>query len=192
MRKLTLAAGLILAVGLTWAWWSGGFDRLAYQAVAIQRQFQVALAGAIRHLKAGQPGAVTGLIALCFGYGVVHAAGPGHGKMLVGGYALSNRVPLPRLLTMTLAASLAQAATAVALVYAGVLVFDWTRTQMVDMAERSLTQASYAAIGLIGLYLGLRGARMLWRAGAGEPQGHGHHHHDDDHHEQRRARPRRA
>ena len=47
--------------------------------------------------------------------------------MLVGGYALANRVRAPRLVAITLAASLGHALSAVTLVYAGVLLFDWTR-----------------------------------------------------------------
>ena len=53
------------------------------------------------------------------------------------------------------------------LVYAGVLLFSWTREQMTGMAERSLTAASYLMIGAIGVYLAFRSLRALsglWRA----------------------------
>lgn len=171
MRKLTLAAGLLVAVVLTTGWLMGWFDWLAYHAAALQRGFQTALAGSIRRLKDGAPGSTLGLVGLCFGYGVLHAAGPGHGKVLLGGYALANRVRTRRLLALALAASLAQAATAVLLVYAGVLAFSWTLKQMVGMAERSLTMASYAAIGAIGLFIGARGLRALVAA-PGAPHAH--------------------
>jgi nickel/cobalt transporter (NicO) family protein len=77
---------------------------------------------------------------------------------------------------------LPQAAFAVLLVYAGVLVFSWTREQMTGMAERSLTAASYLMIGAIGLYLAWRSLRCL--AGIWRPQPHvasGHDHGHDDH-----------
>jgi nickel/cobalt transporter (NicO) family protein len=182
MRKLTLLAGLAVAAILAVTWFMGGFDWLAYHAVSVQREFQDALAGAVRRLKAGDRAALLWLVTLCFGYGVVHAAGPGHGKMLVGSYTLSNRVRTRRIVAMTLAASLAQALTAVLLVYAGVLVFSWTMKRMVGMAERSLTAASYAAIGAIGLYLAWRGVRLLFAAPAvGHDLRHDHDHDQEEH-----------
>ncbi|TPE46997.1 nickel/cobalt transporter [Amaricoccus solimangrovi] len=161
MRKLTLAAGVLVAAVLAIAWLGGWIDWLTYAAINAQREFQTALAGAIDRLRAAEPGATLGLVGLCFGYGVLHAAGPGHGKLLVGGYALANRARAARLVAIALAASLAQAATAVVLVYAGVLLFSWTSRQMVGMAEQSMTVASYAAIGAIGLFVGIRGLKAL-------------------------------
>jgi nickel/cobalt exporter len=68
------------------------------------------------------------------------------------------------------------------LVYSGVLLLNLTREAMVGLAETFFAPVSYAAIGLIGLWLAWRGARRLWvqsRAGAGT--GHDHAHHDTGH-----------
>ena len=173
MRRLTLIIAVLTAAALALGWFSGGFDWLAQQAVAMQREFQSALARAVRGLKAGEPGAVLGLVALCFGYGVLHAAGPGHGKLLIGGYALANRVPMRRVVAITLLASLAQALMAVILVYLGVLVFSWTLQHMVGLVDQTMAAISSAAIGAIGIYLAWRGWRMLTARAA-----HHDHHHD--------------
>lgn len=170
MRVWTIVAGVAVALGLALAWAGGGLEALVQHSWQMQRALQESLAGAIRALKSNQPGAVLTLLALCFGYGLLHAVGPGHGKMLLGSYALSTRVSLGRLAGYALASSLGQAAVAVGLVYAGVLVFDWTRQQMTDMAEVSLAMVSHAMVGAIGAYLAWRGMRML----AAPP----HHHHD--------------
>ncbi len=93
MRKPLLILGLVLGVLAVAFWATGGLAALEHAAVAAQRDVQNALAKALRALKTGQPGAVAGLLALSFGYGFFHAAGPGHGKMLIGGYGMGSRVP---------------------------------------------------------------------------------------------------
>ena len=176
-RALTLAGiGVAALLGLLWLW--GGFDSLARSAVEAQRSIQAPLAGAVRAVQAGQPAAWAGLLALCFGYGVLHAVGPGHGKFVIGGYGVARRVPMLRLSVVALAASLAQAGVAVALVYAGVLALGWTRERMVGLAEGTLAAASWAGIGAIGLWLLWRGARGMLRQtrGADHPDHHPDHH----------------
>ncbi|PKP83949.1 MAG: hypothetical protein CVT80_10930 [Alphaproteobacteria bacterium HGW-Alphaproteobacteria-2] len=165
MRRSLLIAGGLAALALLGAWALGGAEALAGWAAAGQRRFQEAMAGALIRLRAGEPGAWGVLMGLAFAYGFFHAVGPGHGKVLIGGYGAARPVGLGRLSAIALAASLAQGASAVALVYAGVLALGWTRQRMTGLAEGVLTQASYAAIGLIGLWLVWRGMRHLAAAG---------------------------
>lgn len=183
-----MLAGLVAALPLLVLWATGSLGAIAQWAAEGQRDAQNALARAIRALRAGEAGALAGLLGLAFAYGVFHAAGPGHGKVLIGGYGVARRVRLVPLAALALASSLAQAAVAVALVYAGVLVFDWTRERMVGMAEGAMLAASHLAVAAIGLWLAWRGVRGLRRLaardhGLGRDHGHdhGHHHHHDDH-----------
>jgi nickel/cobalt transporter (NicO) family protein len=163
MRRILTIFGLVLALVGLGLWATGGLHPLQAVLTDAQRAAQASLAHAVRAIKAQNPGAMAGLLAVTFGYGVLHAAGPGHGKMLIGGYAMARRVrPLPVIL-LALAASLAQAAVAVILVYAAVTVLGWTRDAVVDASEQVMAPLGTAMIGLLGLWLMVRGLRHVSR-----------------------------
>jgi nickel/cobalt transporter (NicO) family protein len=167
---ITLAVVATLA-----ALYASGADRALLQwALSGQRAAQDAMAGGLRDLRAGAGVALAGFLLVCFGYGFFHAAGPGHGKLLIGGYGAARAVGALRLSAVALIASLAQGLAAIALVGAGLWVWQLGRAQMTDLADRLLAPLSFAAIALIGLWLvwrGLRALRALTR----------HHDHDHDH-----------
>ncbi len=161
MRRVLTIFGLVVAVVGLGLWAMGGLHPLQAALTDAQRAAQASLAHAVRAIKAQDAGAMTGLLAVTFGYGVLHAAGPGHGKMLIGGYAMARRVrPMPVIL-LALAASLAQAAVAVILVYAAVTLLDWTREAVVDASEQVMAPLGLALIGGLGLWLMVRGLRHL-------------------------------
>lgn len=176
MPRALILLGAALGVGFALAWGFGALDGVTAWAAASQREAQNALARAIRALRAGEAGALIALLTVCFAYGFFHAAGPGHGKVLIGGYGVARRVRMMPLMAVAVASSLAQATTAVILVYVGVFVLGLTREAMVGLTEDIFAPVSYGAIGLIGLWLAWRGLRAFLRVPALE-----HHHHDHDH-----------
>jgi nickel/cobalt transporter (NicO) family protein len=175
MRRTLMIAGLVVALLLGLLWATGATEALARWALTAQRDVQNAMAGAVRALRGGQPGAFWALMAVCFGYGFFHAVGPGHGKVLIGGYGVARRVRVMPLALLALVSSLAQAAVAVGLVYTGVLVLGWTREQLLDAGEGAMTNVGHVLVGLVGLWLVWRGARGLLRAPSHD------HHHDHNH-----------
>lgn len=181
LRVISILSLIILLAGVA-LWATGALDGVSAWAAEWQRQVQTSMARGLRALRAGEPGALAALLTICFSYGFFHAVGPGHGKVLIGGYSLASKATMWRMSAVALLSSLAQGLSAILLVFAGVLVLNLTRQQMVGLAEDWFADASYGAIALIGLYLLMRGARKLFRVSRNEAHSHSHDHHDEHTH----------
>lgn len=158
---LAAAGFAILAVVLS----SGlGLVDVARWAAAQQRAFH-AMVGEL--LVVGREGALAsaGLLVACLVYGFAHAAVPGHGKFLIAGAGMGSRISATQLVLLSLAASLAQAASAIALVYGSFALLDITAGWAMRATDRVLVPLSYVAIVVIGLVLvrrALAGLRRGW------------------------------
>lgn len=177
--RLILAISVLALIGLA-VWASGAMDVAGRWAAGQQREFQNAMAAAVQAVRTGTPGAWATLLGACAAYGFVHAVGPGHGKYLIGGAGLASRAGTGRMVALALASSLAQAGTAILLVYGGFLLFEMSASWAVGTAEKVLAPLSYAAILAIGGVLVWRALCTL--AAAGQRADHAHHHGDAHHH----------
>lgn len=125
--------------------------------LAAQAQFQNGMAQQLRGVHGGQQAAFWALMGLCLAYGFVHAAGPGHGKALLGAYGMARRVPALRLAGIGLLAAIAQASVAVALVLAMAGLAGLGRREIEALDRGAMTWLALAAMLAVGLWL-------LWRA----------------------------
>jgi nickel/cobalt transporter (NicO) family protein len=132
--------------------------------LAQEAGFYRLLSGAIRAAK--QSGAAAwGLAGLSLAYGIFHAAGPGHGKMVIASYMLANERALRRGLVIAFGAALLQGFSAVAIVGIGAIVFQATAKHM-TAAANAVEIASYAGIAVLGgALVYVKGAALLsaWR-----------------------------
>ncbi len=183
MSKFLIIPVALACALLLWFWGSGGFDHLAAWAAGEQRVFQNQIARSLRAARAEQPEAVATLLTVCFAYGFFHAIGPGHGKVLIGGYGLGRQVAFWRLSAISVLSSLGQAVTAIVLVYAGVLVFQMSRESLIGTTEQVMAPISYGAIAAIGMWLVLRAVRSFARQHRNsQSSAHRHNDHHDHHH----------
>lgn len=143
--------------------------------LAQQGWFERSLSAAVRATRT-DASALPWLATLSFGYGVLHAAGPGHGKAVLASYMVANRRALRRGIALSFLAALLQATVAVALVGLLSVVFRATATGMRDGAALVET-VSYAGVAGLGLWLTWRkGGALLdaWRdRPRAEPAGFG-------------------
>ncbi|NMA97931.1 MAG: nickel/cobalt transporter [Phyllobacteriaceae bacterium] len=139
----------------------------------MQRDFYTAMTASLDRLRSDWT-AFWVLGGLSFAYGVFHAAGPGHGKVVISSYVLANERQLRQGIVLSGVSALMQGLVAIVfvLIVAGVLNF--TSTALGDAAHW-VGVASYALVALLGLWLVLR-KLFGW--------GHHHDHYDHyDHHD---------
>ena len=85
----------------------GGFTAWV---LAKQADYNQKLAATIREIRTGDPLVATLLLgALSFAYGVLHAAGPGHGKAIISSYVLANERTVRRGIVLSFMAAFFQA-----------------------------------------------------------------------------------
>ena len=166
------AVAVLLSTGL-------GLIDMARWAAAQQRAFH-SLVQQLLALDGAGPLASLALIGACFAYGFIHAAIPGHGKFLIAGAGLATTMTVVRLVILSLLAALAQAVTAIILVYGSFSILDITAGWAQIATDRVLVPLSYLAVFAIGGVLTYRAVRGL-KAFFADTQSR-HHHHDDHHH----------
>ena len=136
----------------------GSTNGLMGWILAQQGFFERSLAAAVRASRADASG-LWWLGGLSFVYGVLHAAGPGHGKAVLASYMVANERALRRGIVLSFLAALLQAAVAVALVGLLSLVFHATAIGMRNGAA-VIEKVSYLGVALLGFWL-------VWRKSTG-------------------------
>ena len=151
-----------------------------------QRSFYGAMSLSMRQMKSQSPfAAALTLMLLSFGYGVFHAAGPGHGKAVISAWLLATENELRRGILIAFMSAVVQALTAIVIVSALLIFVTAVGTTARDVAG-FLESASYALIALMGAYLvwtAFRPHQHAETAPHKHEHAHNHHHdHSHDHH----------
>jgi nickel/cobalt transporter (NicO) family protein len=121
-----------------------------------QQHFYRSMSMAIRDIGREPLAASLTLIGLSFGYGVFHAAGPGHGKAVVSAWLMGNDERLRRGIAIAFMAAFIQACTAVAIVTVLLWAVGAASSLARDVA-RWLEALSFLLISALGFWL-------IWQA----------------------------
>lgn len=129
---------------------------------SIQRGLHTKLSDALRAIQEDGLRASLILTAFSFVYGVLHAAGPGHGKVIISTYLLSHESQLRRGIALSFAAALTQGLTAVVIVFFAFEVMKLSMAQTRGIVNH-VEVVSFAMVALVGFYITCMQAQSLRR-----------------------------
>jgi ABC-type nickel/cobalt efflux system permease component RcnA len=193
LRSPLLWAGVLLLGALVAALvFSDGVAALARFSASYQRSIQRSLSVSLQDIRAGGEAlALWAMLVVCFGYGVVHTLGPGHGKAVVVAYFLDSTRPRAWIEGLFAGGWIAFTHTVAALLLAGGVKLAGTFGLFGALREvRNLEIVSYSLILVIGvwrLWAGLTGRWHDHEHGQGLGHGHDHDHHGLHHHPPQRT-----
>lgn len=174
---------------------ASGVGRIYSWIMTKQSEINRRLAAAVRDIRTGDPWAATLLLAgLSFVYGVLHAAGPGHGKAVISSYVLANEQTVRRGIALSFLAAAFQGISALVIVGFLVLVLSATGMTM-RSTEAWLETLSWGLVAIVGawlLYTQIKAARATPAAASAHAHGHGDHHHHHDGHDHHHAHDHHA
>jgi len=99
------------------------------------------------------------LIGLSMIYGILHAAGPGHGKAVISSYLIANEASLKRGIILSFFSSLLQAISAIAIVF--FIFFFWPAK--LTLTANFIINLSFSLVMFLGAWMLLRRLVRLWR-----------------------------
>lgn len=150
---VTLGVGLML-----WQVW----PHVMMKSTLWQRDVNQQLSALLKEVARSPAGTGGSLIAFSFIYGVLHALGPGHGKIVITTWLATHPSRLKSSLRLTFAASVLQGLVAIALVTL-LLALLQLPARSLHMSSFWLEKGSYLLVGALGLLLCWRALRHLRR-----------------------------
>jgi len=170
---VALALSIVAVWALTAFVFAGAWDHLLSTIVTAQRTLQQELSSATRSAATHGFAAAWTLIGLSFVYGVLHAAGPGHGKFVISTYLISHESAVPRSLMLSGLSTLMQGLSAIVIIEVLVLLLGVGLRQATGIANE-LEITSYALVILIGMILSFVTLRRFMRQPRGNAEACGH------------------
>ncbi|MBJ7223855.1 MULTISPECIES: nickel/cobalt transporter [unclassified Brenneria] len=153
----------LLLLALTFYWVLGYWLQILLQSAVWQKSLHQQMAHLLQMVVSRPQQAGLGLMVFSLLYGVIHAVGPGHGKVIIMTYLATHPSKLKSSLKLTFAASLVQGLVAVLLVTV-VLVFLQLSSRTLHNSSFWMEKGSFILIALLGAALCFRATKRLYAA----------------------------
>lgn len=178
---LWLLAIVMLAAGYTlWQHWS----QILLQSVLWQKVLNREMTQLLQQVADQPQQAGVTLMLFSLAYGVLHALGPGHGKVVISTFLATHPAKLKTSMKLTLLAALLQGGVAIGLVTVMLVVLQTSSRQM-HLGSYWLEMGSYLLVMALGAWVGWRALRALYQGLRPAPQKmqiraiRPHHQHDE-------------
>ncbi|WP_160621976.1 nickel/cobalt transporter [Mixta intestinalis] len=150
----------LLLAGACAAWWY--WPQLLWHSVSWQRSLHREMVGILQRVAEQPRQAGVTLFGFSLVYGILHALGPGHGKVVIATFLATHPTRLKTSLQLTLAAAVVQGIVAVALVTLMLIILQTTSRQL-HLTSFWLEKGSYLLVIGLGGWLCWRALRQLMR-----------------------------
>jgi nickel/cobalt transporter (NicO) family protein len=146
------------AAHIAWLYW----PELLFKTVGWQKSMQQQMAQLLHQVKAEPHQVGLALVLFSLIYGVLHAVGPGHGKVVIATYLATHPAQLKSSLKLTFAASILQGSVAILLVtlLLGVLQLS---SRHLHQSSFWLEKGSFLLIIGLGMLLCFRAVKRLYQ-----------------------------
>lgn len=154
-----LALFVLLAVGGGYCLWQN-WPQVMVKSVLWQREVNQQISLLLKAVAENPTQAGGSLLLFSFTYGVLHALGPGHGKVVITTWLATHPSKLKSSIGLTLASSLLQGLVAIGLVVVVLTVLQLPARQL-HMSSFWLEKGSYTLVGVLGILLCWRAVKKL-------------------------------
>ncbi|MGK3143337.1 nickel/cobalt transporter [Pantoea sp. C2G6] len=157
---LWLLAILFVSGGLLiWLYWS----QILLQSVLWQKDLHRQMTQLLQQVAEQPHQAGLSLVLFSLLYGVLHALGPGHGKVVITTFLATHPSRVKTSIRLTLLASLLQGSVAIGLVTVMLQLLK-TSSRQLHLSSFWLEKGSYLLVIGLGVVIGFRALRALWQA----------------------------
>ncbi|OPZ78687.1 MAG: nickel/cobalt efflux protein RcnA [Alphaproteobacteria bacterium ADurb.Bin438] len=129
------------------------FTKLSYKFLKIQKEYNKEISSHIRKIKKGDFSLILSVLGIAFLYGVIHALGPGHGKLVVISYFLSHSQKWFKGIFMGFQIAFMHVISAIFIVLLTSQVAKHMLHENQSQEMYFIKLISYGAIALVGFYM---------------------------------------